>query len=53
MSLVLAFLAFFLILIGVKVQVGNYNHDTKFAVTWTTLISALCFLLFAAKVYFT
>ena len=47
----LATLAFILILVGVGVQIGRFDSGVKFAVTWTTVCAALCFLLFAGKVY--
>jgi hypothetical protein len=52
MSFLLVGLAFILIVIGVFVQTAHHNCETRFAVTWTTGIAALCFLIFAAKVYF-
>lgn len=52
MSVLLVILAFILIVMGVFVQTAHYNSETKFAVTWTTGISALCLLIFASKVYF-
>jgi hypothetical protein len=52
MSVVLAIMAFILILVGVAVQVGHFTSETKFAVSWTTALAALCLILFAAKVYF-
>lgn len=45
--------AFILIVIGVFVQVTHSNSEVKFAVTWTTGLSALVLILFAGKVYFT
>jgi uncharacterized membrane protein len=53
MSVLLVLLAFILIMVGVATQIVSHNSDTKFAVTWTTIPAAFCFLLFAAKVYFT
>jgi hypothetical protein len=53
MSVMLAIMAFILILIGVAVQVTHHNVGVKFAVTWSTLGAAAIFLLFAGKVYFT
>ena len=52
MSVMLAIFAFILIMVGVAVQVTHSNHDVKFAVTWSTSIASLCFLVFAGKVYF-
>jgi hypothetical protein len=48
----LSIFAFILILIGVKVQIGCYSSETKFAVMWSTAISALVLIVFASKAYF-
>lgn len=52
MSVMLAIFAFILVMVGVWVQITHHNSEAKFAVTWTTSIAALCFLVFAGKVYF-
>lgn len=52
MSVLALLLAFVLVLIGVAVQLSSRDCGVKFAVTWTTAISALCLFLFACKVYF-
>jgi len=52
MSVLLIILAFILIMVGVLTQITCNYPETKFAVSWTTALSALCFIIFAAKVYF-
>lgn len=52
MSVLLAILAFVLIVIGLFTQVTHSNSEVRFAVTWTTAISATVLIIFAAKVYF-
>jgi hypothetical protein len=52
MSAMLALMAFVLILLVFKVQVGGYGGETRFATGLIGSVAALAFLLFAAKVYF-
>jgi hypothetical protein len=52
MSVLLVILAFVLLMVGVLTQITCHNPETKFAVTWTTGLGAMCFTIFAAKVYF-
>jgi hypothetical protein len=52
MSVLLALISFFLILVAIKVQVGHHTGEAKFAVTLISMGAALAFLLFASKVYF-
>lgn len=52
MAALLSVFAFILILVGVFIQTAHHDSGVKFAVSWSTMIGALCFLLFAAKAYF-
>jgi biotin transporter BioY len=52
MAALLSVFAFVLILVGVFVQTAHHDSGVKFAVTWSTMIGALVFILFAGKVWF-
>jgi len=51
MAVMLVAMAFILILIGIWVNVTHNDSGVRFAVRWTAIVGAFCFLMIAGKVY--